>query len=373
MAKSSKNRDARPAEPVSVASPARTSLWLYGAIALLLISNLATWTMYRPTATVPAPSGSVAPPGPLKPFKVANAHEHLMSRDLLPKYLEAAANTGIERTLFVASSEYTLRGAGQSPTIGNDENTNAILEAARQAPGRIVPFCTVHPSDPAKLDKLKAFVAAGAKGLKLYSGHANFYERPLDAEDMLPVYAYCQEIRLPICWHVNLTKYRAEFERVMQRYPNLVVIVPHFGVTFFRPRDAEFREFQRLLDTYPNLYTDTSFGTREILVQGLEAVNQDPEAFRQFFAKYADRTLFGTDMVITGNKEKTPEWIEAVIRACRDVLEKDAYYFFMGARGSAYALKSGKNTYGYYRGLNLDEPTLRKVYETNFDKLFAPH
>ena len=75
-------------------------------------------------------------------------------------------------------------------------------------------------------------------------------------------------------------------------------------------------------------------------------------------------------MVITGNKEKTPEWIEAVLRACRDVLEKDIYYFYMGARGSPYADLRANNIYGVYRGLALDDAILKKVYETNIEKLF---
>jgi len=215
-------------------------------------------------------------------------------------------------------------------------------------------------------------VAEGAAGLKLYNGHSNFHDRPLDDESMLPVYAYCQETGLPICWHVNLVSYGDEFMRVLAKYPNLRLIIPHFGVTFFHPRQKPFRDFQALLDAYPNIYTDTSFGTRQILVSGLEAVSKDPDVFREFFRKYSDRILFGTDMVITANKEKSAEWIEAVIRACRDVLEKDTYHFYMGAKGSPYADKGANNVYGAYRGLALSDEILRKVYETNFEKLFPP-
>jgi predicted TIM-barrel fold metal-dependent hydrolase len=187
------------------------------------------------------------------------------------------------------------------------------------------------------------------------------------------VYAYCEETRLPICWHVNIVKYLAEFERVMARYPRLKVIVPHFGVTFFHPQDPPFREFARLMDTYPYLYTDTSFGTRNILIDGLEAVSRDPKPFRDVILKYQDRVLFGTDMVVTGNREKTEQWIADVLRACRDVLEKDAYSFAMGARGSPYASKTSTNAAGIFRGLALDDNTLRKIYETNIETLLRPN
>jgi len=325
----------------------------------------------RPPAGLPPPS--VAPSEtPLRLFKVVNAHEHLFSRKYLDKYLKAAEATGVVRTLFVGSSDYTLMGSGKPQDKGNDENTEEILAAAREHPGQIIPFCAIHPGDPQKLDKIKRFREEGAMGLKLYTGHGNFYEKPLDDPGMLPVYQYRAETKYPICWHVNIVKYAAEFERVMQQFPDLIVIVPHFGVTFFRPREEPWRIFQRLMDTYPNLYTDTSFGTRTILVDGLEAVSRDPEPFREFLKKYADRTLFGTDMVVTGNKEKTEPWIVDVLRACRELLEKDAYRYALGAKGAAYASRNSRNEAGVFRGLSLDDDTLRKIYETNIERLFPP-
>ena len=253
----------------------------------------------------------------------------------------------------------------------NDDNSNTLLDISDRMPDKVIPFCTVFPGDPEKLQKLEQFVARGAKGLKLYSGHENFHDRPLDVEDMLPIYTYCERTGLPICWHVNLAKYSAEFNRVMGQFPNLTVIIPHFGVGFYYPFGKPFQELQRLLDTYPNLYTDTSFGTRAILVEGLEIVSDNPDVFRAFFEKYSDRILFGTDLVVTGNKEKTEEWIEAVLWACRDVLEKDTYCFFLAAKGSPYASKRANNRYGILRGLALSDDVLRKVYETNIEKVFS--
>jgi len=349
------------------------TLGLCLVIVVLAVTNAATYSVMRrqlhhaatTTFHIPA-SPSVEP---LRDFAVVNGHDHLFSRKYLPKYFEAAERTGVVSTLFVASSNYTLHGKGGDPQEGNEANSREIMAAARENPGKVIPFCTIHPGQPDKLDLVKQLVADGAVGLKLYSGHGNFYDRPLDVEDMMPVYAYCAEAGVPICWHVNLLRYAAEFERVLVRVPDLKVIVPHWGVTFFRPKEQPWRDFQRMLDTYPNLYTDTSFGTREILVSGLESVSSHPDLFRAFFEKYSDRILFGTDMVVTGNKEKTEDWIEAVIRACRDVLEKESYHFFFGAKGSKYASKRANNIYGRYRGLALGDDVLRKVYETNIRRL----
>lgn len=354
-----------------------TKLVLAVLVIALLAINVVTYAVLKGNARPGRPLVVRAPvPGAesrdrgLRDFKVVNAHEHLFARKHLDKYLAAADETGIVRTLFVASSEYTLKGARADPTEGNDWNSDEMLRVAKEFPKKIVPFCTIHPSDPQKLEKVKKYVAQGAKGLKLYTGHSNFWDRPLDTEEMMPVYAYCEQTGLPICWHINLVRYADEFSRVMLRFPEMIVIVPHFGVTFYRPTQKPWHDFQRMLDAYPNLYTDTSFGTREILVHGLEVVSRNREVFRAFFDKYSDRTFWGTDMVVTGNKEKTAEWIEAVLRACRDWLEKDSYHFFMAATGSRYAYKPAHNVYGKLRGLALPDDILHKVYETNFETLF---
>jgi len=306
----------------------------------------------------------------LKDFEVVNAHDHLYKQTHLPKYFRAAEKTGVTRTLFVASSGLTLLGSSSTKDKMNDWNSEEILAAAEEHSGKIIPFCTIYPGDPEKLEKVKRYVDEGASGLKLYSGHSNFHDRPLDIEDMLPVYAYCEETGLPVCWHVNLVRYRAEFQRVMKQFPNMTVIVPHFGVAFWRP-EKDLPWMAELLDTYPNLYTDTSLGTRQILVDGLERVSRYRHLFREFCTKYSDRILFGTDMVVTGNPEKTAEWIESVIRACRDMLEKDVYHFFMAARGSKYVGPEA-DPYGTLRGLELNDDVLRKIYETNVEKLFPP-
>lgn len=346
-------------------------------IVVLLCALFVYYVQSRKTTTPGAEPRRAAYPetvddSPLRPFRVVNAHEHLMERRFLPKYIQACEQTGIVTTLFVASSEYTLKGVKGDPRKGNVENNDELNLAAAANPGQIIPFCTIHPGEPNVLEKIKAGVAGGARGLKLYTGHGNFYELPLDDPTMTPIYAYCEETQLPICWHVNCTKYLTQFENVLKAHPRLIVICPHFGVTFFRPRSDAWRQFSRLMDTYPNLYTDTSFGTREILVSGLEAVSRDPKPFLEFFQKYSDRILFGTDMVITGNKEKTPEWIADVIRACRNMLEKESYYFAWGVQGSKYAPAGSTNINGYYWGLGLDDDTLRKLYETNILRILPP-
>lgn len=302
-------------------------------------------------------------------FQIVNAHDHLYRERDLPKYLRAAEQTGIVRTLFVASSDFTFKGAEFKPDVGNEWSSREVLKCAQQNPGKIIPFVTMHPNDQNKIPLLEEYIGLGAKGIKLYTGHGNFHDRPFDVPEMQEFYAFCEQKQFPIVWHVNLGKYADDFKGILAKYPKLKVIVPHFGVGFYQPGGDIMQEMGRLLDQYPNLYTDTSFGTRDILVQGLERVSGNPEPFRGFYEKYQDRIVWGTDMVITGNKEKTTPWIASCIRACRDMHEKDDYTFWMAADGSQYS--TGKNIYGRLRGLKLAESILRKIYETNIQKILG--
>jgi predicted TIM-barrel fold metal-dependent hydrolase len=308
---------------------------------------------------------------PQKKYAITNAHDHLYMLKHLDKYLKAAKKLGIERTLFVASSELTFMGTKGSPEKLNDWSTKEILKAAKLHPGKIIPFATLHPNDLNKVEMLKGYVADGVMGLKLYTGHSNFHDRSLDVPEMDPVYAYCESINLPLLWHVNMSKYTKELFAVLEKYPNLTIIVPHLGVGFWRPEGKVMDDVAKMLDTYPNAYVDSSFGTREILVGGLEKVTANLDFFKDFYARYQDKIVWGTDMVVTGNSEKTEAWVESVIRACRDLHEKDTYTFWMAAQGSKYAYGRGTNTYGVLRGLNLPDSILKKIYETNISKVLA--
>jgi predicted TIM-barrel fold metal-dependent hydrolase len=307
----------------------------------------------------------------LADLPLVNAHEHLYRVEDFERYLPAAEKMGIVKTLFVASSDFTLLGSGHDPREGNEQNTYTVIECAKRYPNKVIPFATVHPDESDLVSRVKRYLRDGARGIKLYTGHPNFYDRPLDAETLLPLYAFCEQAQVPIVWHVNLGKHAEELSRVLKQFPNLRIIIPHFGVAFYNPFGEAMQRLREILDTYPGVYTDTSFGTREILVAGIDRVSRSPEVFRDFYLRYQDRIVWGTDMVITGHPEKTKEWIESVIRACRDLHEKDVYIFWMSATGTKYALQGVENPYGRQRGLNLPRGVLQKIYSENIERFLA--
>ena len=219
-------------------------------------------------------------------------------------------------------------------------------------------------------EKLKAFVEAGARGLKLYNGHGYFYDHffklPLDDPSMMQVYRYCEEKGIPILYHINSGRFLNQFENILKAFPYLVVIAPHFALT-----SRNLSLLSRLLDTYPNLYTDISFGHPDFQVAGFKRISQNSESFKSFMKKYSDRITFGTDIVITSYRAKSRSYIDEVTLSYFDMLEKEKFTL----PKSIYNMMS-KNARAntdpdkIYNGLNLDDETLRLIYHDNPEKIF---
>lgn len=294
-----------------------------------------------------------------------NAHEHLYKLKDLEKYLPAARAAGITATVIVSSSNFTLSGAGTDKgEPGMSENFETVLEASKQFPGEIIPFCTIDPKDSDKLERLKRHVAQGCKGLKIYTGHSNFYDGPLEPPDMTPVLDYLEETGLPMNWHINLAKFMDEFEAIADKHPKLNLMVPHYGVTFWKPNSGGLERLSKILRKHKNIIVDTSLGTREILLNGMAAMEPARDKFQAFFTEFQDQIIWGTDSVITGNSEKTPSWYTKVIWATRDHLEKDVFSTELAAGYSKYYEK-GRDGEGRYQGLAIPPAILKKVYVDN--------
>ncbi|HXV28211.1 MAG TPA: amidohydrolase family protein [bacterium] len=284
-------------------------------------------------------------------FKIMNAHEHIQSLQEVPKFLEAMDRNDIMTTVILGSSESTFV-MGRKRFKKWEENNLEILKIAKAYPGRFIAFPTLDVEDPGKLEKLKSYLNMGGRGLKLYSGNTFFHTRPLDDPSMMPVYEYCEKNGVPILFHVNPGYFQKEFELVLKQFPGLKVICPHYCLSTIKSE-----RFEYLMETYPGLYTDTSFGYMDFLTAAIKRFSKNPEKFRNLATKYQDRILFGTDVVVTNESAKTVDWLTQVVRVYRDMLEKKTYTFF--------ALPGET-----FNGLNLDPKILRKIYRDNYIRFF---
>lgn len=295
---------------------------------------------------------SFDPSRDLSRFSIISAHEHIASFEEVPKLLSVMERAGIAKTVLLGSPSKTFR-----PELHGfhdyDQNNDLVLEISRKNPDRFIPFVTIDPEDPEKLSKLKTFLAKGAKGLKLFSGHRVFHSLPLDDPGMESIYSYCEQNKIPVIFHVNSGYYEKEFERVLDAHPTLKVLCPHFCLSSIASD-----RFERLMSRYPNLYTDLSFGMESYLSAALIRFSKDSEKYRKLIRQYQDRILFGTDAVLDGHLRKDSQWLGKIFKTYRSLIEETSYETF---------LIPGRKLNGF----GLKEKTIRKIYESNFNQFIS--
>jgi len=255
-----------------------------------------------------------------EPPLIVDTHEHIESVDQAAALVAANQAVGIQKTILLASPTETLTLNGQKSFTGYRENMDQLLKVAAQYPDQFFPFCTVNPLDSDAQEYLQSCIQKGGKGIKLYNGHSYYHATfgiTLDSKRMMPIYAYAERNQIPLLFHVNITKYGDELERVLEMYPDLVISVPHFMVS-----SIDLKNVADLLDRYPNLYTDISFGSPEFMAAGFRRISNDSNEYAGFINKYHDRILFGADMVLTDAAQKDQNFIEESLNCYKNLLEE---------------------------------------------------
>lgn len=153
------------------------------------------------------------------------------------------------------------------PGIARDLN-RYMLGLCREFSGRITGLATVFPGEADAPVILEEAFTAGLKGVKLHA-HVQCFD--MNSPDMDPIYDICSQKRKPLVMHVGREPKsesyacdpyvfcRAEkLERVLRRYPDLSICVPHLGMD-------EYASYQRMTRAYDNLWLDTSVACADFL------------------------------------------------------------------------------------------------------------
>lgn len=142
------------------------------------------------------------------------------------------------------------------------------------------------------------------------------------------------------------------WERVLDRHPELVVVNAHMMNLFYSDEQLDYLQY--FLDTYPNVYVDIAARFKDFF-------SMSPDKLRDFFIKYADRILFGTD-ISTQPSEDNYEEVAAQYDRCFKILETDGLFetaFFTPFVEGATL-----------QGLSLPVNVLEKIYYKNAMKLY---
>jgi predicted TIM-barrel fold metal-dependent hydrolase len=230
------------------------------------------------------------------------------------------------------------------------------------------------------LERLERLVARGAKGIKFWKDFGLTVRDPqgkllrIDDERFAPLFEKAAELNIPVMFHTaDPDAFFLPLDARNERYEELAahpdwsfagspvpkrelldqrdrVFARHPKTTFVAAHVAECGEnlsrAAKMLETFPNVSIDISARASEL--------GRQPYTARELFLKFADRILFGADLL--------PE--VAMYRLYFRFLETADEYF----EYPSHASRQGRwNIYGLF----LPDSVLRKVYRENAQKLLS--
>ena len=230
------------------------------------------------------------------------------------------------------------------------------------------------------VDRLEELVEQGACGFKLWKDLGTSIRREnghllrIDDERLSPLFEKAAELRVPVMVHLadpvaffepidgyneryeelaahpHWSFYQSEFGKEELLTQRDHVFTRHPGTTFVAAHVAEAPEnlayVAALLDQCPNVVVDIGARVAEL--------GRQPYTARDFFLRYSDRILFGTDLI--------PQ--EEMYRLHFRFLETADEYF----EYPSHASRQGRwNIYGLF----LPGDVLRRIYRENALKLLA--
>jgi len=313
-------------------------------------------------------------------FYVIDVHNHVNDAARIDEHmppervLEVMENTNV-RTIVILTGMW------------GDKLQQVIEEMVRPYPGRFMVFTQIDWSkidDPdfsrKMVEQLDDSVQRGARGLKILKdlglGVRDKSGKLIRVDDprLDPVWEECGRLGIPVAIHVSDPE--AFFHAVdgtNERYEELMehpdwsfygplfpdkksilaardhVFAKHPHTTFVALHMANWPEnldyVSGMLDKYPNVLVE--FGARQA------ELGRQPRRAREFFLKYQDRVMFGTDSEVTEEMYRNYfRWLETA----------DEYFDYWGY--------PGQGRWKIY-GMALPDSVLEKIYHSNAERMFG--
>jgi len=246
---------------------------------------------------------------------IFDAHTHMGPFDTAENVLALQDAAGIVKTNLVSIQEWdTGLGLPQSLYMKAKYPERFTVfagpnHAANVSGGRV--------TTPSLVEQVDQFVEVGCDGIKMIESkpfRRQQLEVPLTDAYFADYWARIEELDIPMLWHVadpeefwtpellppwaqakgwgygpgdvKKEDLYAEVDAVLAAYPGLRVIFAHF---YFL--SADLPRMARFLDEHPKVSFDLTPG-----IEMLYNTSHDVDASRDFFLKYQDRIVFGTDI-----------------------------------------------------------------------------
>lgn len=224
------------------------------------------------------------------------------------------------------------------------------------------------------LAQAKEYFSVGFDGIKMLEGYPSLlkaWKLPIDSPVYDKFYAFCEENNFPILMHIANPKENwditqasqdaidagrvydssyptkeeitAQVFRIMDKFPNLKLILAHFG--FMSHQIAEAERFM----TYPHTCFDVTPGGEQLI-----HMQQNWQVWLPFWQKYQDRIFYGTDFYAFPKDEN---WEVSFMRRpkfLREFFETDSTHKYLGEP---------------FSGILLEKDLRDKIYRKNFINL----
>lgn len=303
-----------------------------------------------------------------------HSHDYASTEENVDQWVKTMNESGIEKTII-------LSGA-------TGVKFDAVVQKYSKYPDRFEVWCGLDYTGydlpgygPAAVKELERCYKMGAKGVGEVSdkGMGINYSQGLKAPGMhlddprlKPLFEKCAELHLPVnihladpiwmyekmdasndglmnaqTWKIDLTKpgiigfdaLMGTLENVVKLYPKTIFIACHFANL-----NHDLERLGRMLDQYPNLYSDISARYAESATI--------PRAMQAFYQKYQDRLLYGTDMGLN----------QDMYKITFRILESNDEHFY-GREISTY--------HWAMNGFGLQKDILKKIYRDNANKFLT--
>ena len=312
-------------------------------------------------------------------FPVIDVHNHIndamgIDEHMPPEKVIQVMNAANVRTVVILTGQW------------GEKLQHVVDEMVKPYPGRFMVFTQI---DYSKIDDPKAMVAdlddavrRGARGLKVLKD-LGLEDRDksgkliaVDDPRLDPVWEECGRLGIPVAIHVtdpeaffhSIDGHNERYEELIQHpdwsfydhgFPSKEEVMAqrdhmfakHPHTTFIALHVANWPEnldyVSQLLDRLPNVMTE--FGAREA------ELGRQPRRAREFFLKYQNRIMFGTD---------SPPSLEMYRNYFRWLETDDEYFDYYGY--------PGQGRWKIY-GMKLPDPVLQKVYYRNAERIFAQY
>lgn len=284
-------------------------------------------------------------------FYKINAHESAQDWPQVEKIRKSMQRYNIGHSVLIGHYDEVYDESKAWNTKTKDfANNNFVMQVIKKYPGQFSAICMVHPHDAQVLEKMDRFLAEGAAGFQVYDF---MFTKGLDKDRYDFFFQYLEQKQIPLALRTSVINHGTfcQVDSLLNKYRQLKIIIPHYMVCEEEPWRIRY-----LMEKHSNLYFDLSYGFKNWRAYHLNKVSENSDALRKIIVRFQDRVCFGTDVVVSAEKWKTQEYIDASYQDYINFIEKKELLFSV----------TGKKL----KGFQFDDQIKRKIYHQNYLNLY---